>query len=165
MSDAAADLPWLRPSISPAAPCFKSLYKQNSWSPDAYRDEAWKRRKGSHGVRSRRRSKSVTDEDLNELKACIELGFGFDSPEIDHRLSNTLPAYSLYYAVNKQYKDVVCRETSSSGSECESPPCSSMGSPNPHTMFVGPGEKPETVKTRLRQWAQVVACSVRESSH
>ncbi|WJZ98369.1 hypothetical protein VitviT2T_016897 [Vitis vinifera] len=30
-----------------------------------------------------RRSKSIVDEDLNDLKACIELGFGFDSPNVD----------------------------------------------------------------------------------
>ncbi|PHU11728.1 hypothetical protein BC332_18658 [Capsicum chinense] len=33
--------------------------------------------------------RSVTDEDLDERKACIELGFGFDSPEMDQRLSDT----------------------------------------------------------------------------
>ncbi|KAJ6678422.1 INSERTASE putative (DUF1685)-RELATED [Salix viminalis] len=59
------------------------LYKQHSWSPDIYRDEAWLKRK-----------------------------------EVDPR--------------------------------------------SPHTIF-GPGENPQTVKTRLRQWAQVVACSVRQS--
>ncbi|KAI8027372.1 hypothetical protein LOK49_LG02G01385 [Camellia lanceoleosa] len=48
---------------------------------------------------------------------------------------------------------------SSTASECDSP--SSVGSP--HTIF-GPGDNPQTVKTRLRQWAQVVACSVRQSS-
>jgi len=143
-----------------------SLIKHKSWSPDAYRDEAWMRRKENHDPR-RRRSKSVTDEDLDELKACIELGFGFgtDSPDTDHGLSDTLPALGLYYAVNKQYYDTVSKSSSSlsgvslTASECDSP-CS-VGSP--HTIF-GPGENPQTVKTRLRQWAQVVACSLRQSS-
>lgn len=83
-----------RPS-SPAPPAAAShhLYKQNSWS---HRDEAWLRQKG----RRKRRSRSVTEEDLDELKACIELGFDFDSPEMDKRLSQTFPAYGLYYAVN-----------------------------------------------------------------
>lgn len=70
----------------------------------------------------------MTDEDLDELKACIELGFGFDSPKVDRRLSDTLPALELYYAVNKNYNDKVCKSTAS---DCESP--SPMGSP--HTIF------------------------------
>lgn len=116
------------------------LYKQHSWSPDAYREEAWIRRKGNS---KNRRSKSVTEEDLDELKACIELGFGFDgssSPEVDQRLSDTLPALGLYFAVNKQYNDTVSKSTtptpsSSTASECDSTP-SPLGSP--HTLF-GPG--------------------------
>ncbi|KAA8531696.1 hypothetical protein F0562_006587 [Nyssa sinensis] len=139
------------------------LYKQKSWSPDTYRDEAWLRRKGNHD-RRKRRSKSVTDEDLDELKACIELGFGFDSPDMDQRLSDTLPALGLYYAVNKQYYDTVSKPSSSSSfsstaSDCDTP--SPIGSP--HAIF-SPGDNPQMVKTRLRQWAQVVACSVRQSS-
>ncbi|KAJ6378573.1 hypothetical protein OIU78_028750 [Salix suchowensis] len=138
------------------------LYKQHSWSPDIYRDEAWLKRKGNY---KKSKSKSVTDEDLDELKGCIELGFGFDSPEVDPRLSDTFPALELYYAVNKNYFDhsaskpvVTATPSSSTASDCDSP--SPLGSP--HTIF-GPGENPQTVKTRLRQWAQVVACSVRQS--
>lgn len=108
------------------------------------------------------RSKSVTDEDLDELKACIELGFGFDSPEIDQRLSDTFPAYGLFNAVNKHYADTLSKTSSLSSviSDCEmrAPPGS------PHTI-VDQGDNPQTVKTRLRQWAQVVACAVRQSSH
>ncbi|XP_065876064.1 uncharacterized protein [Euphorbia lathyris] len=140
------------------------LYKQHSWSPDIDRDEAWLRRKGKC---KNRRSKSVTDDDLEELKACIELGFGFDSPEsLDKRLSDTLPALGLYHAVNKHYYDSVGKSVTattsppSTASECDSP--SPLGSP--HTIF-GPGDNPQTVKTRLRQWAQVVACSVRQCSN
>ncbi|KDP31931.1 hypothetical protein JCGZ_12392 [Jatropha curcas] len=138
-----------------------SLYKQHSWSPDIYRDEAWLKRKGNC---KNRRSKSVTDEDLDELKACIELGFGFDSPEVDKRLSDTLPALGLYYAVNKHYYDSVSKSatatsSSSTASDCDSP--SPLGSPH---AILGPGDNPQMVKTRLRQWAQVVACSVRQCS-
>ncbi|XP_011069489.1 uncharacterized protein LOC105155313, partial [Sesamum indicum] len=111
------------------------------------------------------RSRSVTDEDLDELKACIELGFGFDSAEMDQRLSDTFPAYGLYYAVNKQYNDAASKTPpppssplSPSQSECDTP--SPLGSP--HTIF-DPGDNPQTMKTRLRQWAQVVACAVRQS--
>ncbi|KAJ4829612.1 hypothetical protein Tsubulata_014280 [Turnera subulata] len=146
-------------------PAPSPLYKQHSWSPDIYREEAWLRRKGNS---KKRRSKSVTDEDLDELKGCIELGFGFDSPDTDQRLSDTLPALGLFYAVNKNYYDTVSKPggsatatapSSSTASECD--PASPVGSP--HTIF-GPGDNPQTVKTRLRQWAQVVACSVRQCS-
>ncbi|KAJ7952857.1 Protein of unknown function (DUF1685) [Quillaja saponaria] len=143
------------------------LYKQRSWSPDAYRDEAWLRRKGNS---KNRRSKSVTEEDLDELKACIELGFGFDSsPEVEHdqRLSDTLPALGLYYAVSKNYNEslapkssITTTSSSPTPSECETP--SPLGSP--HNAIFGRGDNPQTVKTRLRQWAQVVACAVRQSS-
>ncbi|KAF8406316.1 hypothetical protein HHK36_008402 [Tetracentron sinense] len=132
------------------------LYKQRSWSYDTYRDEAWSRRKGNN-IR-RRRSKSVTDEDLDELKACIELGFGFDSPNMDQRLSDTFPALGLYYAVNKHYNDTVSKSPST---VFENDVSSPIGSP---LIIVCPGDNPQTVKTRLRQWAQVVACSVQQSS-
>ncbi|KAL5557009.1 hypothetical protein UlMin_039245 [Ulmus minor] len=148
----------------PPPPAPSPLYKQRSWSPDAYRDEAWLRRKSNI---KKQRSKSVTDDDLDELKACFELGFGFDSPEVDQRLSDTLPALELYYAVNKQYNESISKppatitttsSSSTTASECET--LSPLGSP--HTMF-GPGDNPQTVKTRLKQWAQVVACAVRQS--
>ncbi|KAA8547191.1 hypothetical protein F0562_003600 [Nyssa sinensis] len=154
----------LPPPPLQSIPVLPPLYKQNSWSPDTFREEAWLRRKGNHD-RRKRRSKSVTDEDLDELKACIELGFGFDSPEmVDQRLSDTLPALGLYHAVNKQYYDSVSKSPLSSSisstvSECDTPsPLDSA-----HTIF-GPAENPQVVKTRLKQWAQMVACSVRQSS-
>ncbi|KAK8556767.1 hypothetical protein V6N12_003162 [Hibiscus sabdariffa] len=110
------------------------LYKHPSWSPDIFRDEAWLRRKGNC---KKRRSKSVTDEDLDELKACLELGFGFDSPEVDPRLSDTLPALGLYYAVNKNYNHTIISDSkpsTSSVSDCETIP-SPIGSPH---SIVGP---------------------------
>uniref|UniRef100_A0A803KSC1 Uncharacterized protein n=1 Tax=Chenopodium quinoa TaxID=63459 RepID=A0A803KSC1_CHEQI len=115
------------------------LVKQNSWSPDSAREELWLRRKEQIG---RRRSKSLTDEDLDELKACFELGFRFDPNEAqpDQRLSSTLPALEFYFAVNKNYNDTVF---------------------NP--LIICPGDDPKTIKTRLRHWAQVVACSVKHS--
>lgn len=108
----------------------------------------------------------MTDEDIEELKGCIELGFEFDSPVKDQQLSDTFPAYELYYSVNKHYKDAVNKSSPvitspmpSTVSDCDSP--SPLGSPV--TIF-GPGESAETKKTKLRQWARVVACAVRQSS-
>lgn len=126
-------------------PPFSSpLYKQKSWSPDLHRDEEWMRRKGKHLHRRRRKTKSVTDEDIDELKACIELGFGFDrSPELDDRLSTTLPALGFYYAVNKQYHDTISKSSSMSSSSSSSISFSSavsepdLSSPwgSPHTII------------------------------
>uniref|UniRef100_A0A7N0TAH5 Uncharacterized protein n=1 Tax=Kalanchoe fedtschenkoi TaxID=63787 RepID=A0A7N0TAH5_KALFE len=143
------------------APPAPSIHKQNSWSPDSFREESWLRRKENQ---RRKQNRSLTEDDLDELKACFELGFGFEtsSPEIDQRLSDAIPALELYYAVNKQYNDVVSKSSASSASsvasECDSPP--SVGCPN---SIFGSGENPQKMKTRLRQWAQLVACSVRQS--
>ncbi|KAE8680651.1 putative Glutamate receptor 2 plant [Hibiscus syriacus] len=103
--------PQLPLTVSMMMPPSVPLHKHTSWSPDIFRDEAWLRRKGKS---KKRTSRSVTDEDLDELKACIELGFGFDSPELDQRLSDTLPALVV--------------------SDCESIP-SPVGSPH---AIVGP---------------------------
>ncbi|CAN7132718.1 unnamed protein product [Brassica rapa subsp. narinosa] len=87
----------------PSQPPPRPLIKQHSWSPDADREEAWLRRKGKRQSDRLGRSKSVTDEDLEELRGCIELGFGFepDSQDLDPRLNETLPALGLYCAANK----------------------------------------------------------------
>ncbi|KAE9597268.1 hypothetical protein Lalb_Chr16g0384761 [Lupinus albus] len=101
-----------RPPHAPLRP----LYKHQSWSPDMLREEAWQRRKESHFSSRYRLSKSLSDDDLEELKACIELGFGFDSPKIDPKLSNTIPALELYLAVNKQYNTHSLSRSSSTSS-------------------------------------------------
>lgn len=105
-----------RKKSGPAGDGPSGLYKQHSWSPDVGREEAWRRRKEGSVRRELRRSRSVTDEDMDELKACIELGFGFDSPEPDRKLSDTLPALGFFYAVNKHYNDSVLVRTSSAAS-------------------------------------------------
>ncbi|PIN07292.1 hypothetical protein CDL12_20147 [Handroanthus impetiginosus] len=131
------------------------LYKQNSWSPDILRDEAWTNRRRNHRLR---RGRSVTDDDLDELRGCFDLGFHFDSPDLDPKLSSTFPALEFYYAVNRQYGNALSRSSSASFSDFDSA-SSSIGSPR---SIIDPGEDPEMVKTRLKQWAQVVACSVRQ---
>ena len=109
------------------------LLKHKSWAPDSYREEAWLRQKEQLSRRSRG-SKSLTDEDMDELKACIELGFGFefDSPNSsgpDQRLSDTFPALGFYYAVNKNYSDTVFRSSSSSSLTSSSESDFSLSSP------------------------------------
>ncbi|KAF9587002.1 hypothetical protein IFM89_039781 [Coptis chinensis] len=82
------------------------LYKQHSLSSDMYRDEAWLRRRQNS---KNRISKSVTDDDLDELKTCMELGFGFDSPDLDRKLSDTFPTLEFYFAINTQYNNSVSK--------------------------------------------------------
>ncbi|KAI8532807.1 hypothetical protein RHMOL_Rhmol11G0243200 [Rhododendron molle] len=141
------------------------LFKQRSWSPDMLRDQAWSRRKGQHHKLRRRGrlSRSVTDDDLDELKACFELGFGFDSPVIDPKLSDAFPALEFYHTVNKQYSQSLSRTTSSSSTVVSDSDTSSFSVDSPSSTIFDPGDDPEMVKTRLRQWAQVVACVVRQS--
>jgi hypothetical protein len=59
------------------------------------------------------RNRSLTDEDMEELRGCIDLGFGFSNDEKDMELCNTLPALELCYAITKRYNDVVGRTSSS----------------------------------------------------
>lgn len=143
------------------------LQKQNSWSPDIERDEAWERRRRGmrRGGTALRRARSVTDDDLDELRGCIDLGFGFEPAPAAacacacagrNRLLETLPALDLYYAVHggaAEAPPCSCGAASEASSSEESP----LGSP---MSILSPGDTPETVKMRLKQWAQVVALSM-----
>ncbi|KAL8541393.1 hypothetical protein ACS0TY_002597 [Phlomoides rotata] len=131
------------------------LSKQKSWSPDSLRDEAWTNRRRNN---CQRRGRSVTDDDLKELRACFELGFNFDSPDLDPKLSSTFPALEIYHAVNRRYSNTLSRSSSASFSDCDS----ASSCPKPNGLIIDPSEDPEMVKTRIKQWAQVVACSVRQ---
>ncbi|RLM81015.1 uncharacterized protein C2845_PM12G28070 [Panicum miliaceum] len=157
--------------MGPTAAPAMGLQKQNSWSPDIERDEAWERRRRGmrRGGSALRRVRSVTDDDLDELRGCIDLGFGFEPPAAGSgcaacggagrsRLLETLPALDLYYAVHggggAGAEGCVCAcGAASEVSSDESP----LGSP---MSILSPGDTPETVKMRLKQWAQVVALSM-----
>lgn len=83
----------------------KRLSKQLSMC-ETSRDIAWERRRRQILRQERKKdglndSEDLTDEDLHELKGCIELGFGFNEEE-GQRLCSTLPALDLYFAVNRQ---------------------------------------------------------------
>lgn len=145
----------------------RRLLKHQSWSSESCREEAWIRKKDQQS--KLRKSKSLTDDDVDELRGCIDLGFGFgfDSEgEGDHKLCDTLPALYFYYAVNKHYNGSKLKSSplasppSSSSSSCDE------NSPEGHDLdtwiISSPGDNPQLVKTRLRHWAQVVACSVRQ---
>ncbi|KAL0281806.1 UNVERIFIED_CONTAM: hypothetical protein Sradi_7285300 [Sesamum radiatum] len=129
---------------------------------------------------STRRRMFLTDEDLNELKGCIELGFGFNE-EDGQRLCSTIPALDLYFAVNRQFSTSPLSSPASNGSapslagSTTSGSSSASGLGGRSSSFGGPisesdwkicspGDDPEHVKTKLRHWAQAVACSVRQCS-
>ncbi|KAM3366766.1 hypothetical protein ACQJBY_015849 [Aegilops geniculata] len=124
-------------------------------------------------------SNGVTDEDLDELKGSMELGFGFNEENGGQNLCDTLPALDLYFAVNRQLSEPKMRACSrslpslsvvTSSSSMHSGTPSPAGSPTAQPSLLdslkisSPGENPQLIKTRLRQWAQVVACSVKHSS-
>ncbi|KAJ0258440.1 Uncharacterized protein HA466_0072270 [Hirschfeldia incana] len=104
-----------------------------------------------------KRTKSLTDDDLEELKGCVDLGFGFNYEEIPE-LCNTLPALELCYSMSHKFmdQDHHHHHTSSSPEKIESP-LSQIAS----WKISSPGDNPDDVKARLKFWAQAVACTVR----
>jgi len=146
----------------------KYLSKQLSMC-ETPRDIAWEKRRRQILRQVRKKNSindadDITDEDLNELKGCIELGFGFNE-EDGQRLCNTLPALDLYFAVNRQLSTSPVSTPGGSSSSLEGP-SSSFESPKSESdawKICNPGDDPQQVKTKLRHWAQAVACSVMQS--
>ncbi|KAK1426348.1 hypothetical protein QVD17_15019 [Tagetes erecta] len=97
------------------------------------------------------RAKSLTDDDLKELKGCLDLGFGFSYDEIPE-LCNTLPALELCYSMSRKFLDEQQKSS-------ESPETLSGGKAS--WKISSPGDDPEDVKARLKFWAQAVACTVK----
>ncbi|XVF57218.1 hypothetical protein PTKIN_Ptkin06aG0186800 [Pterospermum kingtungense] len=162
-----------RMPLVPSPPLVKNrrcLSKQLSMC-ETSRDIAWERRRRQILRQERGKNRVIetdlTDEDLRELKGCIELGFGFNEEE-GQQLCNTLPALDLYFAVNRQLSPSPVSTPQSRGSSTSSSlgrRSSSFGSPQsePDWKICSPGDNPQQVKTKLRHWAQAVACSVMQS--
>lgn len=124
-----------RMELAPPLAHRKVLSKQLSMT-ETRRDAAWERRRrqmmgmkrsktalGHGGLEGR----SLTDEDLDELKGSIELGFGFNEEDV-HKLSGTLPALDFFFAINRSAVSTPSAESSSSSiGSCLS--ISSIGSP------------------------------------
>ncbi|KAK9665082.1 hypothetical protein RND81_14G089100 [Saponaria officinalis] len=114
------------------------------------------------------RTKSLTDEDLEELKGCIDLGFGFSYDEIPE-LCNTLPALELCYSMSQKFFDEHSFNSHCFGDKCSdsvsfsgsNENSSSSSSSMPTWKISSPGDDPEDVKARLKFWAQAVACTVK----
>uniref|UniRef100_A0A7N0ZU06 Uncharacterized protein n=1 Tax=Kalanchoe fedtschenkoi TaxID=63787 RepID=A0A7N0ZU06_KALFE len=142
------------------------LRKAQSWGqePDGW-GEAWEQKRKSMLRRSSSSPNmsqvSITDHDVDELKACLDLGFGFDSSKPNPRLLETLPALHLYYEVVRKRDS--CLSRSSSGSITFNADSSNPNSDSDQhfTHLLNPGDDPETKKMKLKQWAQVVACTLR----
>lgn len=77
------------------------------------------------------RTRSLTEEDLEELKGCLDLGFGFAYHEIPE-LCGTLPALELCYSMTRRFLD----EQRAPGQEPESP----ATPPLPNWRISGPGK-------------------------
>jgi hypothetical protein len=85
-------------------------------------------------------SKRITDEDLDELRGSMDLGFRFDEHKGGQDLCDTLPALDIYFAVNRQLSEPKMRfstssapsllATKSSPNLCGTP---SPGSPSTHS--------------------------------
>ncbi|CAH2059901.1 unnamed protein product [Thlaspi arvense] len=109
------------------------------------------------------RAKSLTDDDLEELKGCLDLGFGFSYDEIPE-LCNTLPALELCYSMSQKFLDDQQNHQKSpemSPEEEDSPPPPTTTIPIANWKISSPGDNPDEVKARLKYWAQAVACTVR----
>lgn len=85
------------------------------------------------------RTKSLTDEDLDELKGCLDLGFGFTYDEIPE-LCNTLPALELCYSMSQKYMDEHQKSPDNSMASAASDSCSSVSSPIANWKISSPGE-------------------------
>ncbi|CAN8315562.1 unnamed protein product [Cochlearia groenlandica] len=117
------------------------------------------------------REKSLTKDDLDELKGCLDLGFGFSYEEIPE-LCNTLPALELCYSMSQKFLDDKLNlnhqisppeeeEEDDSPSPPQPPPPSTTTMPVANWKISSPGDNPDEVKARLKYWAQAVACTVR----
>lgn len=85
------------------------------------------------------RTKSLTDEDLDELKGCLDLGFGFSYDEIPE-LCNTLPALELCYSMSQKFMDEQQKSPTESAQAPATDSCSSVSSPIANWKISSPGE-------------------------
>ncbi|XBH83478.1 uncharacterized protein LOC119295137 [Triticum dicoccoides] len=108
------------------------------------------------------RARSLTDDDLEELKGCVDLGFGFSYNEIPE-LCGTLPALELCYSMSQRFLDE--HQPPSKAEELAPEPPAvvppSPAQPIPNWKISCPGDSPDEVKARLKYWAQAVACTVK----
>ncbi|VAH94211.1 unnamed protein product [Triticum turgidum subsp. durum] len=105
------------------------------------------------------RARSLTDDDLEELKGCVDLGFGFSYNEIPE-LCGTLPALELCYSMSPRRAPAAVQGRRF-GSGAAGGRASSAGPAHPQLEDFLPWDSPDEVKARLKYWAQAVACTVK----
>ncbi|XP_020575724.1 uncharacterized protein LOC110021533 [Phalaenopsis equestris] len=157
------------PPYTPPPPILRSktLLKQKSWSPELDYKESWQRRKSLSLDRRNRRSISVTDEDIDELRGFLDLGivFGDECPDdgnCSKKLSEALPALDLYLALRRSFRGSVAGESSSASDSISSPDVSPAESPL--SMFaISPSESQEARQAGIKRWARLVALAARDS--
>jgi len=109
------------------------------------------------------RVRKLTNVDLDELKGCLDLGFGFNYEEMPE-LSHTLPALELCYAIGQKFQDDHHQKSSPVSTLDNMDSSNNEGypqSPIANWKISSPGDHPQQVKERLKVWAQAVACTVR----
>ncbi|CAL1385272.1 unnamed protein product [Linum trigynum] len=67
-----------------------------------------------------KRAKSLTDDDLDELKGCLDLGFGGFSYDEIPELCNSLPALELCYSMSQKFLDDTAQKSSSAAEGMDS---------------------------------------------
>ncbi|XP_042390065.1 uncharacterized protein LOC121981547 [Zingiber officinale] len=102
------------------------------------------------------RTRSLTDGDLEELKGCLDLGFGFSYDEIPG-LRAMLPALELCYSMSR----FLGGGAGNAGGDADGSYEAIDALPVANWKISSPGDHPDEVKARLKIWAQAVACTVR----
>ncbi|KAG6491422.1 hypothetical protein ZIOFF_052764 [Zingiber officinale] len=116
------------------------------------------------------RTTSLTSDDLEDLKGCVDLGFEFRYDDIPE-LRSTLPALELCYPRAQPAASSSRREDRNND---ESPEASPLVA---DWKFITPGrlllplllrlrsrvlgDNPEEVKARIKYWAEAVACIIK----
>lgn len=87
--------------------------------------------RGPDGADGVGRTRSLTDDDLEELKGCLDLGFGFSYEEIPE-LCGTLPALELCYSMTRSLE--AAGEPSVTAEPCATPPVANWKISSPGKM-------------------------------
>lgn len=96
------------------------------------------------------RARSLTDDYLEELKGCADLGFGFSYDEIPE-LRGTLPALELCYSMTMSQRFLDQPQTPQEQETATATPTSTTTSPPiANWKISSPGDSTEEVKARLK---------------
>ncbi|KAG8089633.1 hypothetical protein GUJ93_ZPchr0011g27049 [Zizania palustris] len=165
--DGAAELEGAAEAEAEAEDVWRGLQREAPWPRRAARpvvEEATADGVAWAGEGGMGRAKSLTDDDLEELKGCVDLGFGFSYDEIPE-LCGTLPALELCYSMSQRFLDEHQSppkpEKKKPVAEATAVAPASPAQPIANWKISSPGDSPDEVKARLKYWAQAVACTVR----